>query len=108
MYSTFYHVINTRMMHEFMDFVMKNNIVGVAIGMLIAAKVGDVVKSLVEDVFTPAVLAPTMKKLKVDKLENLSTKNGILYGKFLARAIDFLVVAIIVFIIIKNLGVATA
>ncbi len=86
---------------------MKNNIVGIAIGMLIAAKVGDVVKSLVEDVFTPAVLAPTMKRLKVDKLENLATKNGILYGKFLARTIDFIVVAVIVFLVIKSMGVKT-
>lgn len=95
------------MIQEFMSFVMKNNIVGIAIGMLIAAKVGDVVKSLVEDVFTPAVLAPTMKRLKVDKLENLATKNGILYGKFLARTIDFIVVAVIVFLVIKSMGVKT-
>jgi len=95
------------MIQEFMNFVMKNNIVGIAIGMLIAAKVGDVVKSLVEDVFTPAVLAPTMKRLKVDKLENLATKNGILYGKFLARTIDFIVVAVIVFLVIKSMGVKT-
>jgi len=55
-----------------MDFVLKNNIIGMAIGLLIAAKVSDVVKSLVEDLLTPALFAPTMKKLKVEKLQDLS------------------------------------
>ena len=95
------------MLQEFMDFVLKNNIIGVAIGLLIAVKVGDVVKSLVEDLLTPALFAPTMKRLKVEKLEDLSYK-GVLYGKVLARFIDFLITAVIVFIIIKSLGVKTA
>lgn len=62
------------MLQEFMDFILKNNIIGVAVGLLIAAKVGDVVKSLVEDLLTPAIFAPTMKRLKVEKLEDLSFK----------------------------------
>lgn len=94
------------MLQEFIDFISKNNIIGLAIGLLIAVKVGDVVKSVVEDLLTPAVFAPTMRRLKVDKLEDLSWK-GILYGRVLARLIDFLITATIVFIIIKTLGVST-
>lgn len=95
------------MLQEFMDFVLKNNIIGLAVGLLVAVKVGEVVKSLVEDFLTPALFAPTMRRLKVDKLENLSWK-GILYGKVLARLIDFLITAAIVFVIIKSLGVKTS
>ena len=40
----------------------------------------------------------------VEKLEDLSW-NWVLYGKLLARTIDFIVVALVVFLIIKNLGV---
>jgi large-conductance mechanosensitive channel len=40
-------------------------------------------------------------------LENLSWR-GILYGKLLARTIDFIVVALVVFLVIKGIGVETA
>lgn len=95
------------MLQEFIDFISKNNIIGIAIGLLIAAKVGDVVKSVIEDFFTPAILAPTMKRLKIDKLHDLS-RRGILYGKLFARLIDFLVTALIIFLVIKYLSVSTS
>lgn len=62
------------MLQEFIDFVLKNNIIGLAIGLLIAAKVSDVVKSFVEDLLTPAILSPTMKRLKIEKLNELSRR----------------------------------
>lgn len=87
-----------------MDFVAKNNIIGMAIGLLIAVKVGDVVKSVVEDLLTPAILAPTMKKLRIEKLQDLSFK-GVLYGKLIARVIDFLITAFLVFLVIKYFSI---
>lgn len=94
------------MLQEFIDFIMKNNIIGLAIGLLVAAKVNDVVKSFVEDLLTPALLAPTMKRLKTEKLQDLS-RRGILYGRLLARVIDFLITAVIVFAIIKAFSLKT-
>ena len=94
------------MLTEFIDFVMKNNIIGVAIGLIIAGKVNAVVKSFVEDLVTPAIFAPTMKRLKVEKLEDLSFK-GVLYGKLLARVIDFLITALIVFLVIRYFSITT-
>lgn len=87
-----------------MDFVAQNNVIGVAIWLLIATKVGELTKSFIEDFITPLIFAPILKKLKIDKLENLSWK-WVLYGKLLARAIDFIVVALVVFFVIKGLGV---
>ncbi|MBP6911186.1 MscL family protein [Patescibacteria group bacterium] len=92
------------MLQEFIDFVMKNNIIGLAIGLLVATKVGDMVKSVVEDLLTPAIFAPTMKRLKIEKLNDLA-RRGILYGKAIARLIDFLVTAFIVFLIIKYFSI---
>lgn len=94
------------MLQEFIDFIAKNNIIGIAIGLLVAAKVGDVVKSLIEDFFTPAILGPTMKRLKIEKLQDLSWR-GILYGKLLARFIDFIVTAFIIFLVIKYFSITT-
>ena len=95
------------MIQEFMAFLLKNNVIGVAIGLLIATKVGEVIKSLIEDLITPLILAPVFKKMKVERIEELSA-HGVLYGKVIARVIEFIVVAFIVFMVVKNLGVTAA
>jgi large conductance mechanosensitive channel len=91
---------------EFMLFLDQYQVIGVAIGLIIAAKVNDLVGTLVEDVVTPAILSPLLKKMHLDKLEDLSY-NGILYGKALAKFITFIVVACLVFICVKQLGIKT-
>jgi large conductance mechanosensitive channel len=93
------------MYEEFVAFLTKFNVVGVAVGLIIAVKVGDLVKSLIEDLVVPAVLAPLFAKLWVKHLEDLSL-NGILYGRVIARLIDFLSTAIIVFVFLKYSGVS--
>lgn len=92
------------MLKEFSAFLAEYNVVGMAVGLLVAVKVGDLVKSFVEDVVTPLVFAPILRRLKIDKLENLSW-HGVLYGKALARLIDFLITAFLVFLVIKYFGV---
>ena len=92
------------MRSEFMEFIATYNIIWVAIWLLIATKVGEWTKSFIEDFITPLIFSPILKRLKIDKLEDLSWR-GVLYGKLLARTIDFIVVAIVIFIIVKKLGV---
>jgi large conductance mechanosensitive channel len=60
---------------------------------------------LVADVITPLLLKPTMESLGVSKLEELSW-NGVLYGKFLATVINFIVVAFVIFILVKGMNKA--
>jgi large conductance mechanosensitive channel len=57
---------------------------------------------LIEDFVTPLIFSPILKKLKIEKLEDLSW-HGVLYGKALARFIDFLLTAFIVFLVIHYL-----
>ena len=90
-----------------MDFIATYNVIWVAIWLLIATKVWEWTKSFIEDFVTPLIFAPILKILKIDKLENLSWK-WVLYWKLLARTIDFIVVALVVFFIIKWVGVETA
>ena len=92
------------MRQEFMDFVAQNNVIWVANWLLIATKVGELTKSLIEDFVTPLIFSPILKKLKIEKLEDLSWR-WVLYGKLLARTIDFIVVALVIFLVVKNLGV---
>lgn len=100
----FYISILNVMLEEFSAFLAEYNVVGTAIGLLVAVKVGDLVKSFVEDFVTPLFFTPLFKKLKINKLEELSW-NGVLYGKALARLIDFLITAFLVFLVIKYFGV---
>lgn len=87
-----------------MNFLATYNIVGMAVGLLIASKVGALVKGVIEDLVTPLIFSPLLKKLKVDRLEELSW-NGVLYGKVLATLIDFMITAVIVFIVIQQFNV---
>ena len=92
------------MLSEFMTFLETYNVIGVTIGLILATKAADVTKSLVEDLITPAIFAPLLKKLKIEKLEDLSFR-GILYGKVLARIIDFIIVAFCLFIVVKYMNI---
>ena len=87
-----------------MQFVMDYNIIWVAIWLLIATKVWEWTKSFIEDFITPLILTPIFKRLKIDKLEDLSWK-WVLYGKLIARTIDFIIIALLVFFVVKKLGV---
>ena len=95
------------MLEDFAAFLAEYNVIWMAIWLLIAVKVWDFVKSIVEDLVTPLFFTPLFKKLKVDKLEDLSWK-GILYWKALARLIDFVLTAFLVFLVIKYMGVTQA
>ena len=96
--------VEPNMAVEFMSFLAEYNVVGMAVGLLVATKVGNLVKGIIEDFVTPLLFNPLFKKLKVNKREELSWR-GILYGKVLANLIDFLITAFLVFLVIKYFGV---
>ena len=102
--NCFYIIFFTLMRQEFVDFIAQNNVIWVAIWLLIATKVWELTKSLIEDFVTPLIFSPILKKLKIEKLEDLSWR-WVLYGKLLARAIDFIIVALLIFIVIKAIWV---
>lgn len=92
------------MLKEFMGFLAQYNVVGMAIWLLIAVKVWDLVKWLIDDLVTPLILNPILTKLKVKDMEQLSYK-WILYGKVLSRLIDFIITAFLVFLVVKYMSV---
>ena len=59
---------------------------------------------LVSDVITPALLNPALKAAQVEDLAGLKTDGGILYGKFLAAVISFLVIAFVIFLMVKAIN----
>nr|WP_309597690.1 large conductance mechanosensitive channel protein MscL [Flavobacterium oreochromis] len=89
---------------EFRDFIAKGNVMDLAVGVIIGSAFSAIVNSLVADVITPALLNPALKAAQVENLAELKTDGGILYGKFLAAIISFLVIAFVIFILVKSIN----
>jgi large conductance mechanosensitive channel len=93
------------MIKEFKTFILRGNIIDLAVAVIIGAAFSAIVGSFIIDVITPLLLKPAMDSLGVSQLEKLSW-NGVLYGKFLAAVINFLVTAFIIFLLIKAVNKA--
>jgi len=93
------------MIKEFKTFILRGNIIDLAVAVIIGAAFSAIVGSFIVDVITPLLLKPAMDSLGVSQLEKLSW-NGVLYGKFLASVINFLVTAFIIFLLIKAVNKA--
>lgn len=86
---------------DFRDFIMRGNVIDLAVAVIIGAAFNQVIQSLVEDIITPALLQPALDAAGVDQLSELSA-NGIRYGLFLAAVLNFLVISFVIFLIIRS------
>jgi large conductance mechanosensitive channel len=85
---------------EFKAFAMKGNVVDLAVAVIIGAAFGAIVSSLVDDIITPLLLTPALKAAGAADIEHLSW-GAVKYGKFLSAVIKFIVIALVLFSIIK-------
>ncbi|MBY0371397.1 MscL family protein [bacterium] len=88
------------MVKEFVEFLRQYGVIGLAIAVVIGGKLNEFVSSMVNDLFMPIVFQPLLRAAEVDDIRKLSW-HGILYGKAVGAGIDFLIVAIIVFVFAK-------
>lgn len=88
---------------EFREFALKGNVVELAVAVIIGAAFGAIVKSLVDDVVTPLLLTPALQAANVQDLEKLSW-GGVKYGKFLSSVIGFVLIALVLFFLIKGIN----
>jgi large conductance mechanosensitive channel len=88
---------------EFREFLLKQNVVALAAGVVIGAAIGKVVSGVVDDVIMPlvGVILPGNDEWREAKLALGSTGQAIAYGDLLGRLIDFAIVAFVVFIVLK-------
>ncbi|WKS94513.1 large conductance mechanosensitive channel protein MscL [Riemerella columbina] len=86
---------------EFKEFTFKGNVVDLAVAVIIGGAFGKIVSSLVDDVITPLLLNPALKAVGAENIAQLSW-NGVKYGNFLAAIINFLCIAIVLFVLIKS------
>ena len=105
------------MMREFREFVARGNVVDLAVGVIIGAAFGKIITSLVEDVVMPPIgLALGRRRFR----ESVRQPGGgayatvaeakaagapvIAYGAFLNTVIQFLIVAFVVFLVVKQVN----
>ena len=88
------------MIKEFKDFVLRGNVVDLAVAVVIGAAFNAIVSSLVDNVITPLLLAPALKAANLQDIDKLAW-GAVKYGSFLAAIIKFIIIAFILFLIVK-------
>ena len=93
---------------EFKEFVMRGNVLDMAVGVIIGGAFGTIVSSLVDDVIMPIITLIT-GGINFDNwfiaLAGASTLN---YGVFITKVINFLIVAFCIFMMIKAFNKASS
>jgi large conductance mechanosensitive channel len=88
---------------EFKEFALKGNVVDLAIAVIIGAAFGAIVSSLVDDVITPLLLTPALKAVGAEDIASLHW-GAVKYGSFLSAIIKFIVIAFVLFLLIKGMN----
>ncbi len=105
------------MLKDFKAFIMKGNVVDMAVGIIIGAAFGRIVTSLVNDIIMPPIglllgkvdfanLYWNISGTPYNSLTDARTAGAavIAYGSFINNIIDFLIVALIIFLLIKAIN----
>lgn len=102
---------------EFRDFAVRGNVVDLAVGVIIGAAFGNIVASLVGDVFMPIIGAitggldfsnyyiPLSEAVTAENLADAKKQGAVLaYGAFITIAINFMIVAAVLFLVVRTLN----
>jgi large conductance mechanosensitive channel len=108
------------MWKDFKAFIMRGNVMDLAVGIIIGAAFGKIVSSLVNDIFMPVIglafgkinFANLFINLSGTKYDSLAAAQAagaptINYGLFLINIIDLLIIALVVFLLIRALSKLT-
>ena len=90
------------MLKDLKNFLLRGNVVDLAVGVIIATAFGAIVTSFVNDIITPLLLNPALKAANVDRIAELSW-NGVAYGSFLSAIINFIVIGTVLFFVVKGI-----
>ncbi len=101
---------------EFKEFIARGNVLDLAIGVIIGGAFGKIISSLVDDIIMPLIgvitggVDFTQKYIALDgnTYESLSKAKEstavFAYGNFIQNIVNFLIIALVIFIIIKNVN----
>lgn len=92
---------------EFKEFINRGNVMDMAVGIIIGGAFTSIVSSLVEDIINPFL--GIFGGMNFDKLHwNIVGDVTLNYGKFLTAVMNFLIMAFVVFVLVKALNTAAS
>jgi large conductance mechanosensitive channel len=92
---------------EFREFAMRGNVIDLAVGVVIGGAFGKIVSSLVDAIIMPIVGAVTGGVDFSELAANIGTESApvlIKYGAFIQAAVDFLIIALVIFMALKGIN----
>ena len=90
-------------MAEFKEFINKGNVMDMAVGVIIAGAFGKIVTALVDNILMP-IVGMLLGGVNFSKLAVTVGDASIVYGAFIQAIIDFLIIAFVIFVMIKNIN----
>ncbi|MBL4890932.1 MAG: large conductance mechanosensitive channel protein MscL [Rhizobiaceae bacterium] len=109
------------MLNEFKAFIMRGNVMDMAVGIIIGGAFTAIVKSLVGDVLMPIIgavfggldfsnyFAPLSQSITAGTLDAAKEQGAVLaYGSFISATINFLIIAFVIFMIVKFINSLSA
>ena len=91
------------MFKEFRDFAMRGNVIDLAVGVIIGGAFGKIVGSLVNDVLFP-LIGLVLGGVNLAEKSTTVGSAVILWGSFLQSIIDFIIIAFVIFIIVRTMN----
>ncbi|WP_017258627.1 large conductance mechanosensitive channel protein MscL [Pedobacter arcticus] len=89
---------------EFKEFAVKGNVVDLAVAVVIGAAFSKIINSFIEDIVTPLLLKPALDAAHLTNIEELTIFGTVKYGSFLSAIISFVIVALVLFMLIKGIN----
>lgn len=89
---------------EFKDFAIKGNVVDLAVAVIIGGAFGKIVSSFIDDIITPLLLKPALDATHLTNISELTLFGTVKYGNFLSSVISFIIVAFVLFMVIKGIN----
>lgn len=94
-----------KIVDEFKAFAMKGNVIDLAVAVVIGAAFGKIVSSLVANIITP-LIGLLMGGIDFSGLTYVVGEAEVTYGVFIQAIIDFLIVAFVIFLVVKAIAKA--
>jgi large conductance mechanosensitive channel len=88
---------------EFREFAIKGNVVDLAVGVIIGTAFGKIVSSLVADIIMP-LIGVLIGGINYEDLVIEIGDAQVTYGKFIQNLIDFVVIAFVIFLLVKAIN----
>ena len=96
-----------KFLKEFKEFISRGNVMDMAVGIIIGGAFTSIVSSLVDDIINP--LLGLFGGMNFDRLSiNLLGEVTLNYGRFITAVINFLIMALVIFVLIRTINRAAA